>query len=173
MENQTFDIHLEKVNTHSETFSNKYNLWVFSFKKKKKKKKQQQLQFLSKICYPIQLGTYITLVSMCILLSVVLWFLPCYFVTLCFLVKVFEKYPFLRLKAFFPAFLRGRAHQPQPHLLSQTTLLRVQRLWVVFSFVCFVLSFQGHSHRTWRFPGQEWNQSCSCQPTPQPLQCRI
>ena len=38
---------------------------------------------------------------------------------------------------------------------------------------CFFFPFQGHTHNTWKFPGQGLNQGCSCWPTPQPQQCSI
>ena len=43
---------------------------------------------------------------------------------------------------------------------------------LLFYFFDF-LSFQGHTHSIWKFPCQGQNRSYSCQPTPQPQQCRI
>ena len=40
-------------------------------------------------------------------------------------------------------------------------------------FVFFRFVFQGHTCGIWKFPGQGWNQSCNCQPTPQLQQCGI
>ena len=37
----------------------------------------------------------------------------------------------------------------------------------------FVFAFQGHTRGIWRFPEQGLNWSYSCQPVPQPQQCRI
>ena len=39
-------------------------------------------------------------------------------------------------------------------------------------FVC-LFAFQGHIHSICKFPGQGFNWSYSCRPTPQPQQCRI
>ena len=44
--------------------------------------------------------------------------------------------------------------------------------YILFFFFC-LLSFGGCSRGTCRFPYQGSNGSCSCQPTPQPQQCRI
>ena len=43
-------------------------------------------------------------------------------------------------------------------------------VFILFYFICL---FQGRTCRIWRFPGQGSNQSCCCQPTPQPQQHRI
>ena len=40
-------------------------------------------------------------------------------------------------------------------------------------FCLFVCLFLGHACSVWTFPGQGLNQSCRCQPTPQPRQFRI
>ena len=53
-------------------------------------------------------------VSICILVSVVLWVLPCYFVILCFLVKVFPQ-----PQALFPAFSEREGPQPLGDLPCQ------------------------------------------------------
>ena len=37
----------------------------------------------------------------------------------------------------------------------------------------YLLAFWGRNNSIWRFPGQRSNWSYSCQPTSQPLQCRI
>ena len=37
----------------------------------------------------------------------------------------------------------------------------------------FIFPFYGCICSTWKLLGQGWNRSCSCQPTPQPQQCRI
>ena len=52
---------------------------------------------------------------------------------------------------------------------SIATILLFVSYFFFFLFVCF--TFQGCTSSIWRFPGQRSNQSCSCQPTPQP--CRI
>ena len=44
--------------------------------------------------------------------------------------------------------------------------------WFI-EFFFFFFAFQGHTHGTWRFPGQGLNWSCSCQPTPQSQQLKI
>ena len=53
------------------------------------------------------------------------------------------------------------SHGCFPYILSQ-------------SQIClFIFAFQGCTQGIWRFPGQGWNQSCSCQPMPQPYQGRL
>ena len=42
----------------------------------------------------------------------------------------------------------------------------------IYLFI-YLFSFNGCTCSTWKFPGQEWNRSCSCQPTSQPEQCQI
>ena len=54
---------------------------------------------------------------------------------------------------------------PQAHYFT----LEIQFFFFFLSFC----PFQGCTHDTWRFPGQGSNQSCSCQPRPQPRQCQI
>ena len=44
---------------------------------------------------------------------------------------------------------------------------------ILFVLVLFIFSFDGHTCGIPRFLGQESNQSCSCQPAPQPQQRQI
>ena len=55
----------------------------------------------------------------------------------------------------------------QVHYHCDTTRIPVFNFVFVFLFLC-LLSFQGHTHGIWRFPGQGLNRSYSCRPTPQP-----
>ena len=44
---------------------------------------------------------------------------------------------------------------------------------ILFYFIFYLLSFQGHTRGVWKFPGQGSNPSCYCWPAPQPQQHRI
>ena len=57
----------------------------------------------------------------------------------------------------------------------QISMTRQDHYFLIMTLLLLLLflSFQGHTHGLWRFPGQESNWSCSCRPQPQPQQCQI
>ena len=53
--------------------------------------------------------------------------------------------------------------------MGQSLVFRdLDNSWGKTSWVYFFFSFLGCTHGIWKFLGQGLNQSCSCQPTPQP-----
>ena len=69
----------------------------------------------------------------------------------------------------------NNCQRPMLRILSSVSLrvLWFQVLHSSLSSILSILSFQGHTHSLWGFPGWESNWSCSCQLTPQPQQREI
>ena len=87
--------------------------------------------------------------------------------------------------SFFPSFATSRstAQRPQSaewprNFSAQNCVGKMERLPTLFTLagvpqILEFFFFQGCTHSLWKFPGQGWNQSCSCQPMLQPQQCGI
>ena len=63
-------------------------------------------------------------------------------------------------------------------LMDLSLFLSLFLCFFLCSFVSYfillsLLSFQGHTHGIWQFPGQGSNRSCSCQPTSLSHKCQI